>query len=145
MSVECSGVNFALRLRQGALEIRSRPFKDRTVTIEIGKVKSVELLRKSVMPPAVLGAAGLASSLILRLANDELTGIVPVAFRAPSQYLALGVAVVCLVVLITRWFFANLILKPTGASPIVVRMVPTHSARRFVMLVQKKAPNPMRV
>lgn len=141
MPAECSGVNFVLRLRQEALEVRSRPFENRTMTIEIGKIKSIELLRKSVMPPAVLGGASLALGLILRLANDELTAIVPVAFRTPSQFLALGVAVVCLIVLVTRWLFANLILRPTGTPPIIVRMVPTHSARRFVMLVQKKAPN----
>ena len=139
---ECGGINYALRLLQGTVEVRSRPFQDRTATIEIGNIKSVELLRKSIWPPAVLGGVGLSLGSILRLANDELIGIVPIEFRAPLQFLTFGIAVVCLVVLVARWFFANLILKPVGTSPIIVRMVPTGRARRFVMLVQRQTPNP---
>lgn len=142
MSAECSGINYALQLDQGKVKVRSRGLQDRTVTIEIGKIKSIELLRKSIMPPAVVGGIGLSIGLILKMANDELIGIVPIAFRPPSQLLALGTAVVCLIVLVTRWFFANLILKPVGASPIIVRMVPTRSAQRFIMLVQRQASGP---
>jgi len=142
MRGECGGVNYALRLLQGTIEVRSRPFQDRTSTIEIGNIKSVELLRKSVWPPAVIGGFGLSLGSILRLANDELIGIVPIEFQAPLQFLAFGIAVVCLVVLVARWFFANLILKPVGTAPIIVRMVPTGSARRFVMLVQRQTPKP---
>lgn len=142
MRTECGGMNYVLRLLQGAVEVRSRPFQDRTSTIEIRKIKSVELLRKSVWPPAVIGGVGLSLGSILRLANDELIGIVPIEFRAPLQFVAFGIAVVCLVVLVARWFFANLILKPVGTAPIIVRMVPTGSARRFVMLVQRQTPRP---
>jgi formate/nitrite transporter FocA (FNT family) len=142
MRTECGGINYVLRLLQGTVEVRSRPFRDRTATIEIGNIKSVELLRKSIWPPAVLGGVGLSLGAILRLANDELIGIVPIEFRAPLQFLTFGIAVVCLVVLVARWLFANLILKPVGAAPIIVRMVATGSARRFVMLVQRQTPNP---
>lgn len=139
MSAECSGINYTLRLHQGTVEVNARPFRNRTVTIEIAKIKSIELLRKSVMPPAVIGGIGLSLGLILRLAGDELIGILPLGFRTPLQLLALAVAVVCLIVLVVRWFFAKLILKPAGTSPVTVRMVPTGSARRFVVLAQREA------
>jgi len=142
MSRECRGVNYALRLLQGTIEVRSRPFQDRTSTIEIGNIKSVELLRKSVWPPAVIGGVGLLLGSILRLANHELIGIVPIEFHAPLQFVTFGIAVVCLILLLARWFFSNLILKPVGAAPIIVRMVPTGSARRFVMLIQRQTPKP---
>lgn len=141
MRAECSGINYALGLYGGTVEVRSRAFQDGTVSMEIARIKSVELLRKSVMPPAVLGGIGLALGLILRLAEDEFIGIVPMAFRTPSQLLAFGIAVVCLFVLLARWFFANLIVEPVGTSAIVVRMVPIGSARRFVMLVQRQTPD----
>ena len=142
LRAECGGINYALRLLQGTVEVRSRPFQDRTSTIRIGNIKSVELLRKSVWPPAVIGGAGLSLGSILRLANGELIGIVPVQFHVPLQFLTFGIAVVCLFLLLARWFFANLILKPVGTAPIIVRMVPTGSARRFVMLVQRQTPRP---
>jgi formate/nitrite transporter FocA (FNT family) len=142
MRAECGGINYAVRLLQGTVEVRSRPFQDRTSTIRIGNIKSVELLRKSVWPPAVIGGASLSLGSILRLANGELIGIVPIELHEPLQYLTFGIAVVCLVVLVVRWFFANLILKPVGVAPIIVRMVPTGSARRFVVVVQGQTPNP---
>jgi hypothetical protein len=108
------------------------------MTLGIGRIKSVELLRKSVMPPAVVGGVSLSLGSILRIAEDEFVGIVPTTFRMPSQLFTFGIAAVCLLVLLARWFFADLIIEPTGASPIVVRLVPTDSARRFVTLVQKQ-------
>jgi len=139
---ECGGINYALRLLQETVEVRSRPFQNRTSTIRIGNIKSVELLRKSVWPPAVIGGVGVSLGSILRLANGELIGIVPIELHEPLQYVTFGIAVVCLLLLVARWFFANLILKPVGAAPIIVRMVPTGSARRFVMLVQRQTPSP---
>jgi hypothetical protein len=103
-------------------------------------MKSIELLRKSVMPPAMIGAISLSLGLILRIAEDELTAIVPLALRVPLQLLAFAVASACLLILIARWFFSNLVLRPIDASPITVRMVPTNSARRFVMLIQGQNP-----
>jgi hypothetical protein len=140
MSDECNGINYALRLRGRALEVRARPFRDKTVTIELNRIKSIELLRKSVMPPAMIGAICLSLGLILRIAEDGLNTVVPLALRIPLQSLTIALASVCLVILLARWFFSNLILRPIDAPPIAVRMVPTNSARRFVMLVQKKGP-----
>jgi len=136
VSAECSGINYALRLRERSIEVRARPFQDTTVTIEIEKIKSIELLRKSVMPPAMIGVVCLSLGLILGLAEEESLAIVPFGLRSPLQLSATGVAIVCLVILLSRWFFGNLILKPVDASPITVRMVPTVSARRFVMLIE---------
>lgn len=140
MSAECSGMNYALRLRGRTLEVRTRLFRDKTVTIEMSKIKSIELLRKSVMPPAMIGAICLSLGLILRIAEEELVAVVPLALRAPLQFLTLAIASVCLMILLARWFFSNLILRPNDASPITVRMVPTNSARRFVMLIQSQTP-----
>jgi hypothetical protein len=136
VSAECSGVNYALRLRRGAIEVRPRPFQDTTVTIEIDRIKSIELLRKSVMPPAMIGVVCLSLGLILGLAEEESLLIVPLGFRSPLQFLAIGIAFICLMILFSRWFFGSLILKPVDGSPITVRLVPTGSGRRFVMLIQ---------
>ena len=136
MSAECSGVNYALRLRRGAIEVRARSFEDSTVTIEITRIKSIELLRKSVMPPALIGAVCLSLGVILALAGEESLSILPSALRGPLQFLTIGVAFICLIILFSRWFFGSLILKPVDASPITVRLVPTGSGRRFVMLIQ---------
>ena len=138
MSAECSGMNYALRLHEGKIEVCARPFQRRLTTLEMGRIKSIELLRKSVMPPAAVGALGLSLGLVLRIAGEELVGIVPLSLRGPLQYVGFGVAVACLTILTVRWFFANLILKPANGPPITVRMVPTHSARRFVALVQRQ-------
>jgi hypothetical protein len=138
VSAECSGVNYALRLRERAIEVRARPFQDTTVTIEIDKIKSIELLRKSVMPPAMIGAVFLAFGLILGIAEEGSPAILPESLRGPLQLVAIGVAIVCLTILLSRWFFGNLILKPVDAPPITVRMVSTRSARRFVMLIQSQ-------
>jgi hypothetical protein len=105
------------------------------LTIEMDRIKSIELLRKSVMPPAMIGAVCLSLALILGI-GEELVAIVPIEFRSPLQYLLIGTAAICLVILLSRWFFSNLILKRADAPPIAVRMVPTSSARRFVMLIQ---------
>jgi len=140
MSPECNGINYALRLRGRALDVRARPFRDKTVTIKMDRIKSIELLRKSVMPPAMIGAICLSLGLILRIAEDELTAIVPLALRIPLQFLAFAIASVCLIILLARWFFSILILRPIDASPIIVRMVPTSNARRFVMLIQSQTP-----
>lgn len=140
MSDECTGMNYSLRLRGSALVIQPMPLRDRSTIIEVDKMKSIELLRKSVMPPAMIGVICLSLGLILRLAGDELTAVVPPAFRIPLQVLAFAVASVCLMILVARWFFSNLVLRPVDGSPITVRMVPTNSARRFVMLIQGQIP-----
>jgi hypothetical protein len=136
VSAECSGVNYALRLRRRAIEVRARPFQDATVTIEIDRIKSIELLRKSVMPPAMIGAVCLSLGLILAFAEEESLAILPLGLRSPLQFLAIGIAFICLIILFSRWFFGSLILKPVDAPPITVRLVPTGSGRRFVMLIQ---------
>ena len=140
MSAECSGINYTVRLHEGAVEVRARPFQDSTLTVEIGRIKSIELLRKSVWPPAVVGGIGLSLGLILGLAGGGLIGIVPLSFLIPTRMLSLGLAAVCLIVLTSRWLFANLVLKAADIPAIIVRMVPTDSAKRFVMLVQKQGP-----
>jgi len=131
-------MNYALRLHEGKIEVCARPFQRRLTTLEMGRIKSIELLRKSVMPPAAVGALGLSLGLVLRIAGEELVGIVPLSLRGPLQYVAFGVAVACLTILTVRWFFANLILKPANGPPVTVRMVPTRSARRFVTLVRRQ-------
>ena len=138
MSAECIGLNYALRFRERAIEVRARLFQETAVTIEMDRIKSIELLRKSVMPPAMIGVVSLSLGLILGIAEEELVAIVPFGLRSPLQYLLMGTAGICLAILISRWFFSNLILKPVDASPITVRMVPTSSARRLVMLIQSE-------
>ena len=136
MSAVCNGVNYALRLRERYIEAKPRPFSGTIMTIEMDSIKSVELLRKSVMPPAMIGVVCLALGVVLGIAEKELAAVLPVGVRGPLQYLAIGAAVVCLAILVSRWFFGNLILTRVNASPITVRMVPTSSAKRFVMLIQ---------
>ena len=138
MSAECSGVNYALRFHGRAIEVRGRLFQDTAVTIEMDRIKSIELLRKSVMPPAMIGVVCLSLGLILGITEEEFVAVMPLGLRSPLQYLLMGTAGICLAILISRWFFSNLILKPVDASPITVRMVPTSSARRFVMLIQSE-------
>jgi len=140
MSAECRGINYALRFREGTLHIRARPLREKTSAIGMDKVKSIELLRKSVMPPAVIGAVCLSLVFVLGIAEEWWIPIVPSAFRSILQFLGVGAAVFCLVVLVCRWFFVNIILKPVDASPTTVRMVPTGSARRFVMIIQNQTP-----
>ena len=140
MSAECNGINGSLRLRGRTLEIHAGPFRDRALTIEMGRIKSIELLRRSVMPPAMIGAISLALGLILRIAEEELIAVVPLVLRVPLQYFALTIASASLMILVARWFFSNLTLRPIDAAPITVRMVPTNSARRLVMLIQGQTP-----
>jgi len=106
------------------------------------RIKSIELLRKSVMPPAMIGVVSLSLGLILGIAEEELVAIVPFGLHSPLQYLLIGTAAICLVILLSRWFFSNLILKRVDAAPITVRMVPTSSARRFVMLIEGEIRDP---
>ena len=108
--------------------------------MQIGEVKSIEMLRKSVMPPAVIGAVCLALGSILGIGEKELEAIVPLGFRTPLELLTLGVAVVCLTILIFRWFLSSIVLKPVGSPAITVRMVPTGSARRLLTLIQQAQP-----
>jgi hypothetical protein len=134
---ECSGVNYALRFGERVIDVRPRLFRGATLTIEMDGIKSIEILRKSVMPPAMIGAVCLSLALILWI-GEEFAAIVPIEFRSPLQYLLIGTAAVCLVILLSRWFFSNLILKRADAPSITVRMVPTSSARCFVMLIQSE-------
>ena len=138
MSAECNGVNYALRFRERAIEVRARLFQDTAATIEMDRIKSIELLRKSVMPPAMIGVVSLSLGLILGITEEEWVAVLPIGLRSPLQYLLIGTAGICLAILLSRWFFSNLILKPVDVSPITVRMVPTSSARRFVMLIQSE-------
>ena len=142
MSAECSGVNYALRFRERAIQVRARPFRGTTVVIEMDRIKSIELLRKSVMPPAMIGVVCLSLGLILGITEEELVAIVPIGLRGPLQYLLIGAAAICLAILLSRWFFSNMIFKRVDAPPITVRMVPTGSARRFVMLIQARPAGP---
>jgi hypothetical protein len=84
----------------------------------------------------MIGVVCLSLGLILRIAEEELVAIVPIGIRSALQYLLIGTAGICLAILLSRWFFSSLILKRVDAPPIIVRMVPTSSARRFVMLIQ---------
>ena len=138
MSAECSGVNYALRFRERSIEVRGRLFQDTDETIEMSRIKSIELLRKSVMPPAMIGVVSLSLGLILGIAEEEWVAVLPIGLRNPLRYLLIGTAGICLAILFSRWFFSDLILKPLDASPITVKMVPTSSARRFVMLIQSE-------
>jgi hypothetical protein len=138
VSADCGGINYALRLRRGVIEVQAKPFEDTTVTIEVNRIKSIELLRKSVMPPAMIGALCLSLGLVLRLAEEESLAILPLGLRGPLQFLAMGIAFICLMILLSRWFFGSLILRPVDALPITVRFVPTRSGRRFVMLIQSQ-------
>ena len=140
ISAECGGINYAVRYREGTLEIRPRPFPSRTLTMEIGEIKSIEMLRKSVMPPAVIGAVCLVLGSILGFGEKEFAAIVPLGFRTPLELLTLGFAVVCLTILIFRWFLSSIVLKPVGSPAITVRMVPTSSARRLLTLIQQTPP-----
>jgi len=140
MSAKCSGINYALQLRERSVEVRPQPFQARTIAIEIGEIRSVELLRKSVMPPAVIGLIGLSLTLIFRLPDVAFIGSLPFVLLTYLQLITLGIAVFCLAILSVRWFFCNLVLKPAKMPRIVVRMAPTSSARRFVMLFQMQAP-----
>jgi hypothetical protein len=141
MSSECSGISYALRLNQGTIEVRPRFLQHRIVTFEIRRIKSIELLRKSVIPPAVIGGIALSVDVINNL-DDGLTWFIPSGFQTQIHLIALGTATVCLIILALRSFFANLVLKPIDTPPITVRMIPTGSARHFVMLVQAQAPAP---
>jgi len=136
MSAECKGVNYALRLHEGVVEIRATFFQKRTSSVEIEKIKSIELLRKSVMPPVVIGGATLAIGL---MADTPWLMIVPPGFRAFLGTLGLGIAALCLILLVFRSFFANLVLRRSDAPPVIVRMVPATSARRFFALLQSHA------
>jgi hypothetical protein len=136
MSAECSGINYALRFREKVIEARARPFQGTTMTMQMNRIKSIEMLRKSVMPPALIGAVCLSSGLVLGLVEEESLAAVPLVLRSPLQYLSIGAAAICLAILLSRWFFVNLVLKPVDGSSITVRMVPTGSAKRFVVLIQ---------
>ena len=137
VSVECAGVNYALLFHDEILEIRARPLTRRTLTVAVNKIKSIELMRQSIMPPAMIGAASLILGSVLRIAEEALVGIVPLGFQIPLQLLAFGVAIICLAIMVLRYFFGNLILKPVDGSPIVVRMVPTSSGQRFIARLQQ--------
>jgi len=102
----------------------------------VSEVASIELLRKSVMPPAAVGSASILLNLFIRLTGDELLATVLPEFRRLMEYSTFGVAVVCLVLLVARWLFARLVLRPAATQPITVNMVPARSAKRFVEAFQ---------
>ena len=137
MSAECRGINCALRFKGGVLDYRAWPLRDKVSAIEMNRIKSIELRRKSVMPPAMIGALCLSLVFVVGLAKEGWISIVPLVIQGPLQSLGVVVAVISLVVLVCRWFFGNITLKFVDASSITVRMVPINSAQRFVMLIQK--------
>jgi len=139
MSARCSGINCALQVGERSVEVRWRPFQARSVTIQIGEIRSVELLRKSIMPPAAIGLVALSLSLIFRLPDIAFIEGIPFRWVSYLQPITLGIAVFCLVALFVRWFFCNLVLKPARMPPIVVRMALGRSARRFVTVFQTQA------
>lgn len=143
MSAKCSGINYSLQLHPAGVEVHPRLFQQGSRTLGISEIESVELLRKSVMPPAMIGLVGLLVTLILRLPDGWLIGNIALELSAYLQLVTLGLAVVCLILLVVRWFFANLVLKPANMSAISVKMVPSGSARRFVTLfqMQTRIPN----
>lgn len=140
MREECSGINYALRFGERTLEVRARsPRKDYFV-IELASMRSIEISRKSVMPPAAIGLAALSIGLVFRLFGDAFLALIPLGSQIVLQVLSLGLAAGCLIVLLVRWLFANLVLKPEGQPPTVVRLVPTGSARAFMIRFRKKLP-----
>jgi len=104
----------------------------------MSEVASIQLLRKSVMPPAAVGSASILLNVFLRLTGDELLATVPPEVRRLMEISTLGVAVVCLVILLARWSFARLVLRPADTQVIVVNMVPARSAKRFVEAFQRQ-------
>ena len=138
MSTECAGIDRSLRLEDGVIEVRSMPFRRLTASIRTSEVASIQLLRKSVMPPAAVGSASILLNVFLRLTGDELLATVPPEVRRLMEISTLGVAVVCLVILLARWSFARLVLRPADTQVIVVNMVPARSAKRFVEAFQRQ-------
>ena len=132
MVERCTGANYALQLGEDIVEIRTMPFGRPVATVAVNKIASVELLRRSVMPPAAVGTAALISSLALRLAGDELLAGVAVEFRRFTEIAVLGLAAACLILIFERWFFARLVVTPSDMAPITLSMVPAKSAKRFV-------------
>ena len=135
-------MNYVITLKDGRVEIRGRAASASTLSQEISGVKSVELLRRSIWPPAFIGTCLLTLGLALRLTDNTWLGFVPTSFVRPSEYAAVGGAAVCLVILLTRLFFANLVLKPMRGSPVIVRFVPVGSAKRFVAMLQSQVSIP---
>ena len=138
MSAECRGINCALRFQKGALNLQAWPLRDKFSVIEMNRIKSIELRRKSVMPPAMIGVLCLSLVLVVGFAEEGWISVMPLVLLEPLWSLGVVVAVICLVVLVCRWFFGNITLKLVDTSSITVRMVPIRSAQRFVMLIQKQ-------
>ena len=136
MPAKCSGINYCLQLYEASVEVRRRPFQDKSRTLATSEIESVELLRKSVMPPALIGVICLIAYVALVLPDGWLMSVLPAGIGTYLPPLSLGIATVCLLVLIVRWLFTNLILRPSNTSPVTVKMVPARSARRFVALFQ---------
>jgi hypothetical protein len=106
----------------------------------VSEVASIELLRKSVMPPAAVGSAAIFSNAVLRLTGDELLAMVPPEYRRFLEISTLSVAVICLVLLVARWLSARLVLRSADMQLITLNMVSARSAKRFVDAFQKQLP-----
>jgi len=145
MSAKCTGINCALRLDDGVIEVRLMPFQRLTATIDVSKIGSIELLRKSVMPPAVVGGLALLSNLIPGFFGDLLLPFVPGELRLFLQLGTLGIAALCLILLAMRWLFARLVVRPSDTRSITLRMVPTGSAKRFVETFQDRVSRSQRI
>ncbi len=132
MVERCTGANYSLQLDDGIVQIRTMPFGRPMKPVAVDKIASIELLRKSVMPPAAVGTAALISSLMLGLAEHELLASIAGELRLFSEIAALGLAAICLILIVERWLFAKLVVTPSDMAPITLSMVPAKSAKRFV-------------
>lgn len=132
MVERCVGTNYVLQLADGTVEIHTMPFRWVVTTLPVNKIASVELLRRSVMPPTVIASAALLSNLALRLGRDELLTVVSMELHRFSEIATLGLALICLVLIVERWLYAKLVVTPSAMEPIILSLAPARSAKRFV-------------
>ena len=132
MVQRCVGANRALQIVDGTMEIHTMPFGIVESTVPVTEITSLELQRKSVMPPATVGTAALISGIVLKLAEDQMLAIVPAEPRRLLGTLMLGIAAACLVLIVERWLFAKIVVRLSNLAPVAAFMVPVRSARRFV-------------
>lgn len=137
--VECGGFNFEVSLSRGNLIIKPR-FKafQGEVAVSLARVKVVELLTKSVIPPTILASASLAASLLIWS---------PAVLEALESFLGKGLAleaallgpplaaVYGFLTILIRLMFGTLNIELDDGRRIEVKFVRRKSAEKLISAI----------
>lgn len=134
----CRGANYKLALTGDRLFLDRGTFLDRpSLSLTVKSLRSLELMRKSIIPPLVLMLVSLSTYGVLRFGLGGMLGLdISATAKLGLEEAAMVVAVVAALLIVVRLAWADLRIRSGELErPLVVRLVFVRQGKEFVRAV----------